>query len=145
MSDNSPAALPASTRDLVLRLVREHVRPHLPRLLLAMLCMAVAAGGTAALAYFMQPVMDDVFIKKDRDMLIFVPVVVILITLVKGAATYAQAVLMAFVGARNTTRPSRNRLAVTTFEVMTPPCRQPRPTGPARRRASRCRGAPPRR
>ncbi len=100
MSDNSPAALPASTRDLVLRLVREHVRPHLPRLLLAMLCMAVAAGGTAALAYFMQPVMDDVFIKKDRDMLIFVPVVVILITLVKGAATYGQAVLMAFVGQR---------------------------------------------
>ena len=100
MSNKSSEVRPASTRDLVLRLVREHVRPHLPRLLLAMLCMAVAAGGTAALAYFMQPVMDDVFIKKDRDMLILVPVAVILITLVKGAATYGQAVLMAFVGQR---------------------------------------------
>ena len=100
MSNNSPEVRPASTRDLVLRLVREHVRPHLPRLLLAVLCMAVAAGGTAALAYLMEPVLDDVFINKDREMLILVPVVVILATLLKGAATYGQAVLMAFVGQR---------------------------------------------
>ena len=62
--------------------------------------MAVAAGGTAALAYLMEPVLDDVFINKDREMLILVPVVVILATLLKGAATYGQAVLMAFVGQR---------------------------------------------
>ncbi|HIM44902.1 MAG TPA: ABC transporter ATP-binding protein, partial [Alphaproteobacteria bacterium] len=100
MSNKSSEVRPASTRDLVLRLVREHVRPHLPRLLLAVSCMAVAAGGTAALAYLMEPVLDDVFINKDREMLILVPVVVILATLLKGAATYGQAVLMAFVGQR---------------------------------------------
>lgn len=84
----------------MVRLVRDHVRPHLGRLLLAGLCMAVAAGATAALAYLMEPVLDEIFLEKDRTLLVVVPVAVIVITLIRGAATYGQAVLMAFVGQR---------------------------------------------
>lgn len=91
---------PARTRTLLARLVREHVRPHLGRLLLAVLCMGVTAGATAALAYLMEPVLDEVFINRDREMLILVPIAVLVVTLIKGAATYGQAVLMAFVGQR---------------------------------------------
>jgi subfamily B ATP-binding cassette protein MsbA len=100
VSEKNPETRPQSTRLLLLRLVREHVRPHVPRLALAMLFMAVAAGGTASLAFLMEPMLDDVFIGKDREMLIVVPVVVIIVSLLKGAATYGQAVLMAFVGQR---------------------------------------------
>ena len=96
----TPEARPASTRDLLVRLVREHVRPHLPRLGLAMLLMAVVAGSTAALAYLMKPVINEVFDNKDSEMLILVPVAVVIVTVIKGAATYGQAVLMAFVGQR---------------------------------------------
>ena len=70
------------------------------RLVLAVLCMALAAGSTAALAYLMEPVLDQIFLEKDRALLIIVPIAVIGITLVRGAATYGQAVLMAFVGQR---------------------------------------------
>ena len=84
----------------MVRLVRDHVRPHLGRLLLAVFCMALAAGSTAALAYLMEPVLDEIFLEKDRTLLIVVPVAVILITLIRGVATYGQAVLMAFVGQR---------------------------------------------
>ncbi len=93
-------ARPSSTRDLLVRLIREHVRPHLRRLGLAMLLMAIVAGSTAALAYLMEPVMDDVFEKQDREMLIAVPIAILVVTLIKGAATYGQAVLLAFVGQR---------------------------------------------
>ena len=96
----TPEAPPSSTRDLLVRLVREHVRPHLPRLGMAMLLMALVAGSTAALAYLMEPVMDDVFDKQDREMLIAVPIAILVVTLIKGAATYGQAVLLAFVGQR---------------------------------------------
>jgi len=95
-----PSQQPGSTRHLLVRLVRDHVRPHLGRLLLAGLCMAVAAGATAALAYLMEPVLDKIFLEKDRTLLVVVPVAVIAITLIRGAATYGQAVLMAFVGQR---------------------------------------------
>ena len=84
----------------MVRLVRDHVRPHVGRLVLAVLCMAFAAGSTAALAYLMEPVLDQIFLEKDRTLLIVVPIAVIGITLIRGAATYGQAVLMAFVGQR---------------------------------------------
>jgi subfamily B ATP-binding cassette protein MsbA len=84
----------------LVRLVRDHVRPYISRLLLAGLCMALAAGATAAMAYLMEPVLDEVFIEKDRDLLILVPLAVIGVTLIKGVATYGQSVLMAFVGQR---------------------------------------------
>ena len=80
--------------------MRDHVRPYVARLLLAVLCMTLAAGATAALAYLMEPVLDEIFIEKDRTLLIAVPAAVIALTLVKGAATYGQAVLIAFVGQR---------------------------------------------
>ena len=95
-----PRLRPGSTRQLLARLVRDHVRPYVARLLLAVLCMTLAAGATAALAYLMEPVLDEIFIEKDRTLLIAVPAAVIALTLVKGAATYGQAVLVAFVGQR---------------------------------------------
>ena len=70
------------------------------RLLLAGLCMVLAAGSTAALAYLMEPVLDEIFLEKDRTLLVVVPVAVIVITLIRGVATYGQGVLMAFVGQR---------------------------------------------
>ena len=76
------------------------MRPHLGRLVLAVLCMVLAAGATAALAYLMEPVLDEIFLEKDRTLLIVVPAAVIVITLIRGVATYGQAVLMAFVGQR---------------------------------------------
>tara|TARA_Y100001970_G_scaffold293928_1_gene444728 strand:+ start:17299 stop:18969 length:1671 start_codon:yes stop_codon:yes gene_type:complete len=62
--------------------------------------MALAAGATAALAYLMEPVLDQVFIDRDNSMLIVVPAAVVAITLIKGIATFVQGVLMAYVGQR---------------------------------------------
>ncbi|MCY4406776.1 MAG: ABC transporter transmembrane domain-containing protein, partial [Rhodospirillaceae bacterium] len=100
MERSDPPPRPGSTRHLLIRLVRDHVRPHLGRLALAVLCMTLAAGSTAALAYLMEPVLDEIFLEKDRTLLIVVPIAVIGITLIRGGATYGQAVLMAFVGQR---------------------------------------------
>jgi subfamily B ATP-binding cassette protein MsbA len=89
---------PATTQSLVARLVREYVRPHRGRLILAVLCMAVVAGTTAANAYLMKPVFDDVFILKDKSMLFIIPITILLIAVIKGAATYGQSVLMSYIG-----------------------------------------------
>lgn len=97
---NEQAAKPTGSWRLLKRLVRDNVRPYLGRLGLAGLCMVVTAGATALLAQVMQPVLDDIFIKGDRTMLIAIPLVVLAITLVKGAASYGQAVIMSWVGQR---------------------------------------------
>ncbi len=100
MTDENSQPRAESTRTLLVRLVREYVRPYWRRMLLAVFFMVIAAGGDAALARLMQPVLDDVFENHDHDMLILVTILVVVVTLVKGAATYGQTVLMAFVGQR---------------------------------------------
>jgi subfamily B ATP-binding cassette protein MsbA len=96
------SARPGSEKTTALagRLLREHVRPHWGRIVLAVIAMALAAGATAANAWLMEPVLDQVFVRRDRDMLLLIPLAVIAAAVIKGTATYAQAVLLNHVGQR---------------------------------------------
>ena len=89
-----------STRALMTRLVRECVRPYVGWICLAVVCMAVMAGATALSAWLMKPVVNDVFIDKNREILWLVGGAVLATFTIKGTANYAQAVLMSFVGMR---------------------------------------------
>ncbi|MEX0693982.1 MAG: ABC transporter ATP-binding protein [Rhodospirillales bacterium] len=89
-----------STEVLVRRLVRENVRHYWGYLALALLCMAVVSGATAMSAYLMKPIVNDVFIAKNEDMLWLVSVFVLVTFLAKGMASYGQSLLMAYVGLR---------------------------------------------
>ncbi|MBL8707415.1 MAG: ABC transporter ATP-binding protein [Rhodospirillales bacterium] len=100
---NPPAGttgLDHSTKALMRRLLLDHVRPHWPRLALAVACMVVGAMATAALAKLMEPIIDGVFVNRDRDMLVWVAGAVLLVFFLKGMATYGQAMLMSYVGQR---------------------------------------------
>ncbi len=88
------------TRKLVKRLMRQFIAPYVRRLLLAFLFMVLAALATAAVPALIKPVIDDVFIKADGHVLVFVCMGVLLAFGVKGAASYAEAVIMTFVGQR---------------------------------------------
>ena len=89
-----------STFPLVLRLVREFVRPYAGRMALAFLCMGLMAGATAANAWLMQPMLDRVFVARDERLLLVIPLAVIVLALAKGIANYWQSVLMTTVGQR---------------------------------------------
>lgn len=71
---------------------------HWQKLFFAMLCMIVVAGSTAASAYLVKPMLDDIFVNKDRAGLLFIPVAAIVVFLLKGIATYGQHYLMSYVG-----------------------------------------------
>jgi len=93
-SDDTPA------RELFLRLLREQVRPHAKRIGLAALYMSMAAAATAANAWMMQPVLDEIFIKRDHAMLHILPFAVVVIAAVNAFATYGHVLLMRYVGQR---------------------------------------------
>ena len=82
------------------RLVRDDVRPHLGRLVLASLFMVVVAATTALLALLLDPVMNEVFGNKDKAMLVLLPIVVVAVFAAKSGANYGQAVIMHYVGQR---------------------------------------------
>ena len=89
-----------STHVLMLRLWRESIRPYFGWLLLAVIFMALMAAATAFSAWLMEPVVNEVFIGENRSMLWPLGLAVFVTFIVKGGASYAQSVLMSFVGFR---------------------------------------------
>lgn len=76
------------------------VKPHVPKLIIAMLCMFFVGATTAALAALVKPVLDDIFIKKDATMLKLIPLAVLIIYFIKMVCSYGQTVIMNFIGQR---------------------------------------------
>src|SRR5205809_7599805 len=56
------------------------------------------------MAWLVQPVMDDIFIRRDSLMLKLIPLALLAVYVVKGLARYLQANLMASVGERGVAR-----------------------------------------
>jgi subfamily B ATP-binding cassette protein MsbA len=92
--------LDSSTFALVSRLAREHIRPLVPRIMFALLCMTLAAGMTAALAKLMEPILDQVFKNGNIDQLHEIGFIILAVFVIKGAATYGEAVTMNYMGMR---------------------------------------------
>lgn len=86
-------------KDVYVRVLR-FVRPHWARLLIAMICMGGVSAITAAFALLTKNALDDIFINRDRFMLMVIPVAVIGLGVIKGLLGYAEGYLMNYVGQR---------------------------------------------
>ena len=82
------------------RRLLELVKPYWLKLGLAMICMLFISLLTAGQAFLVKPALDDVFLKKDAQMLLLLPIAIILLFLLKGIFDYGQAYLMNYVGLR---------------------------------------------
>jgi subfamily B ATP-binding cassette protein MsbA len=80
------------------RLLLDTGKRYVGRYALAFFFMAVAAAATALTAYMMRDLINEVFINRSREWLIFIGTAVVVIYLAKGASMYFQMVIMARVG-----------------------------------------------
>lgn len=85
---------------MIRRIVQDAVAPYFGKIVLALICMALMAAATGGYAYLMDPVINEVFVKKNPAMLVPVGVAVLAAFAVKGFANYGQSVLMSYVGGR---------------------------------------------
>lgn len=83
-----------STSYLVKRVAKEYIFVHYKTLLLSISLMLLVAGTTSFHAWLIKPALDQVFVKKDHTALILIPLVVLLVSAVKGFATYFQLLTM---------------------------------------------------
>jgi len=83
-----------STPYLIKRIARENVFPHWRTFLISVSLMLVIAGTTALHAWLIKPALDSVFVDKNVSALWIIPLVVLLVTIVKGFATYFQLLTM---------------------------------------------------
>src|SRR5215472_4667460 len=101
MRDNPRLADPsAPTLALVRRLARDFIRRHTGRIVLAFVCMGIAAGSTALRAWLMQPMLDRIFVAREGSLLLAIAGAALALALIKGLADYSETVLMSRVGQR---------------------------------------------
>ena len=84
-------------------------RPYSVRFALAILCMIIAGGLQSSLALVSKPAIDEIFVSKNIAGLKWIPFAIVGIFLLKGLCTYAQNILMSFIGMRIVTD-LRNKL-----------------------------------
>lgn len=85
---------------LIKRLFNEHMRPHVRNMGLAIICMILVALTTASLAYIIKHIINDIFIDKNKQMLLIISLGVFAIFVVKGAALFGQNYIMQCFGQR---------------------------------------------
>ena len=89
-----------STKQLVSRLVQDHLRPQSKRFAIAILCMLIFAASSATMLYLLKPVMDDILISQDRTLLYVIPGAILGLAVLTGLAGYFETVYMEIIGHR---------------------------------------------
>lgn len=98
MSSSGIVTTRASTRELLGRLYRDHIRHYRRYLGLAVVAMVIAAASTAAFAKLIEPILDEIFIAKNEAALWPIALLVVMVFVIRGLASYAEALLMNRVG-----------------------------------------------
>ena len=79
------------TRVIVKRILKDYIYQHKVKLLVSFLHGTYCAA-TAGNAWLMQPVLDEIFINKNQKLIFIIPIIVFLIALTKGIASYFQSI-----------------------------------------------------
>ena len=89
---------PEGSVQLVRRLLLENARQYVKGYVLAFICMGLVAASTAASAWIMRDVINEVFVNRDQEMIYLIAGTVMVIFLIKGAATFGQTVVLSRIG-----------------------------------------------
>ncbi len=89
-----------STWYLAKRLAREYIVPNRKSFFVSIALMLLIAGTTSLHAYLVKPALDSVFVEKKMGALIIIPIIVIIVTAIKGFATYFQLLTMNYLSMR---------------------------------------------
>ena len=76
------------------RLIFNYLLQHKLTILLALVMMVISAAATGLHAWLVRPALDEVLIKGNREMLLLIPFAIIIVTLIKGLATYTHSYQM---------------------------------------------------
>lgn len=86
-----------------------YFKNYIPQFSFSIIGMIFASLGTAASAYLVKPVLDDIFINKKEDLLYILPYAIILVYFLKELGRYTQTYFTAYIG-QDIVRRFRNRL-----------------------------------
>jgi subfamily B ATP-binding cassette protein MsbA len=78
--------------------IAKYFKPYIFKIFLAFICVLIVSAATAASAWIVKPLLDDIFINKDANSLTVLPLLVIAVYFSKGIAEYFHAFIMRTLG-----------------------------------------------
>ena len=102
MTDRDPqnaAATGMTAKELYLRLLR-YVLPYWRMFLIAVVAMVVTAATEPALPALLKPTLDGSFIEKDLEAVVFMSILIVVVFVVRGIATFVTSVALMWVGGK---------------------------------------------
>lgn len=102
MADKSRTERPHVSSDTVAtvlkRIIAENGREHVRGYVIAILCLAIVAGTTGFTAWIMEAVVNEAFANKRADLVAIICVSIFIAFVLRGFATYYQAVILSKIG-----------------------------------------------
>ena len=80
--------------EILKRLYNEYTKKYLSKILLALLFSLVLAGSTSSIAYLLDPAIEKIFINKDRNLILIIPLFIVIAFAAKGISLYGAKVIM---------------------------------------------------
>ena len=93
----------------VLKRFGPYFKDYIPHFIFAIIGMGLASGGTAVSAYFVEPVLNKIFVEKNEKLLYILPCAIIAIYVIKNIGTFMQAYFTAYIG-QDTIRRFREKM-----------------------------------
>ena len=75
-------------KKILKRLYKSYIKEHFTKLIIALILSFGVAGGTASIAWLLDPAVKKIFIEQDRTMLLLIPAAIVLAFTIKGASLY---------------------------------------------------------
>lgn len=86
-------------KEIIKRLYKEYVSRYLKKFFLALFFSIVIAGSTAGIAWLLDPAIKKIFVEKNKDFMLLIPIAIILAFTIKGISLYLVRTTMIKVGA----------------------------------------------
>ena len=80
------------------RLYNFYVKKHFSKLILALLLSFAVAGGTAAIAWLLDPAVKKIFVERDKTMMLLIPAGIVLAFSIKGLSLYFARTILIKIG-----------------------------------------------
>ncbi|MDB9844492.1 ABC transporter ATP-binding protein/permease [bacterium] len=80
--------------EIIKRLFFDYTKKHLKKILLSVFFALLVAGSTSAIAYLLDPAIKKIFIEKDQDLIVIIPIFIVIAFAVKGFSLYVAKVIM---------------------------------------------------
>ena len=80
------------------RLYNFYVKKHFSKLIVALLLSFAVAGGTAAIAWLLDPAVKKIFVERDKTMMLIIPAAIVLAFSIKGLSLYFARTILIKIG-----------------------------------------------